>query len=270
VWIIMFRILRVRFRAEWPLMLAALLLVLLYPWFCSSSVRDGTNLYSYAQFEYYHMANLGSMNELSGVAKSDVDPWLIAQAYKLDPRELPEDATLLDVYNAVVRQRAGYLFENSLWDGVLFGFPILDGLAMLLLCPLFRRRRLGQFLAVGYSRRQVWLSFTLLYFSCTLVMWLLALLYLTRFHIPFQAAMLAWLLYLLFIAAIPYLAALFLPRPAAAFFAALGVWIALLLIVRRLNGSTGLIAALIAVVAAALIAGVVLSWTHFRKRRLGS
>ena len=263
----MLRILRVRLRAEWLPMLIALALMLLYPWFCGSSIRDGTNLYSYNQFEYYNMANLSSYNELTGVAKSAADPWRVAMSYGLTAEDLPEKPDLRDVYDAVIRAKGGYLYTQILMDGVLFGFPILDGLAMLLLCPLFRKRRMGQFLSAGRSRGQVWLSFTLLYFACAVVMWLLASLFqLTRFRIPFRWEQFAWLAYLLFIAVLPYLAALFLPRPIAAFFAALAAWGLLLLVLWNLRAFPTLLAIALALLAAILIAAMVFSRLHFRKR----
>lgn len=263
----LFRILRVRLRAEWLLMLIALALMLLYPWFCGSSIRDGTDLYSYSQFEYRYMANLSSYNELTGIGHNTVDPIRVAQSYGLDPRDLPEKADLRDVYEAVIRARGDFLYSRILIDAVLFGFPILDGLAMLLLCPLFRKQHLGQFLSAGYSRKQVWLSFTLLYFACAVVMWLLASLFqLGRFHIAFQAPQLAWLAYLLFSAALAYLSALLLRWPIVAFFASLAVWALLLLGIRSLAAFPVLVVIALAILVVVFAVIWPVTWLHFRKR----
>lgn len=272
----MLRILRVRLRAEWLLMLVALALVLLYPWFCGSEIRQSTDLYSYNQFEYGNSANLSAYNELSGVGKADADVMKVARRYGVDPRDLPEKADLRDVYDAAIRVMWDKLYISILTSAALFGFPILDGLAMLLLCSQFRKRRINQYLSAGYSRKQVFLSFTVLYFACAVVMWLLGSLFqLTRFHISFQPEeastfrilQTAWLLYLLFSAALAYLAALFLRRPIVAFFASLGAWILLLLGARGLFGSqNAVLAVVLGVILVFLIAAIVISWKHFRKR----
>lgn len=262
-----FRLTRVRIKAEWLLMIIALVLLILYIRFCSADIRNSTDLYSYTQFEYRYTANLSSYDELSGVGKSSADPVMVARAYGIDPRELPEKADLRDIYDLVIRNNWNYLYKLIMSSGVLFAFPVLDGLAMLLLCPLFRKRRIGQYLSAGFSRKQVFLSFTLLYFGCAVVMWLLGSFFqLARFRIPFGAFLgdqLVWLCAVLFGAALAYLAAVLLRRPIVAFFASLAVWIPLLFCFR---GLLPLPLAAVGFTLAFLAAVLAVSWLHFRKR----
>ena len=65
----MLRITRARIKAEWLLMIIALVLLILYIRLCSADIRNFTDLYSYTQFEYRYTANLSSYDELNGVAK---------------------------------------------------------------------------------------------------------------------------------------------------------------------------------------------------------
>ena len=58
-----FRLTRVRIKAEWLLMIIALVLLILYIRFCSADIRNSTDLYSYTQFEYRYTANLSSYDE---------------------------------------------------------------------------------------------------------------------------------------------------------------------------------------------------------------
>ncbi len=263
----MLRITRARIKAEWLLMIIALVLLILYIRLCSADIRNFTDLYSYTQFEYRYTANLSSYDELNGVAKFSADPMAVARAYGIDPRDLPEEADLRDIYDMALRKNRNDLYQRISDSGILFAFPVLDGIAMLLLCPLFRKRRIGQFLSAGYSRREVFLSVTLLYFGCAVLMWLLGSFFqLTRFHIPFGAFpkdQLVWLCIVLCSAALAYLAALFLRRPIVAFFASLAVWIPLLFCLRGLF-SLPLVAISVALVF--LIAVFAVSWRHFRKR----
>ena len=259
-----FRLTRVRLRAERLLLLFAVLLLIAYISFCASDIRSYTDLYSYNQFEFSCKKNLNAFSE-SGFADVEADPVEIAIRYRVDPRDLPENADLYDVYVAVVRVNRADLYDRILGAGMLGAFPILDGIAMLLLCPLFRKRRIGQYLSAGYSRRQVFLFITLTYLAFVLLMWGLAsLIWLTRFHIPFGAFwqnQLAWLGFNLLCAALAYLAAMLLPRPAAAFFASLGVWLLLLLCIKYISAWVALSAALVL-----LAAALVIPWQQFRKR----
>ena len=259
-----FRLTRARLKAEWLLLIFALALLFAYVSFCASDIRSSTDLFSYNQFDYRYHKNMNASSE-SGFANMEADPVTIAIAYGLDPRDLPAGADLHDVYELIIRENGEFLYNRIFSAGMLGAFPFLDGLAMLLLCPLFRKRRIGQYLSAGYSRRQVFLSFTLTYFAFAVLMWGLAsLIWLTRFHIPFGAFwqdQLAWLGMNLLCAALAYLAALLLPRPAAAFFASLGVWILLLLCIKYVSKWVVVGAGLV-ILAAVLI----VPWRQFRKR----
>ena len=259
-----FHLSRARLRAEWLLLLFALVLLVAYVSFCGTGIRDGTNLYAYSQFDYYHNKNMNAYSE-SGFQTVQADPVRVAMSYGIDPRDLPEKADLHDVYDLVILAKRDMLYDNIFTDGMLCAFPILDGLAMLLLCPLFRKRRIGQYLSAGYSRRQVFASFTLTYFAFAVLMWGLAsLVWLPRYHIPFGAFwvnQLAWLGFTLLCAALAYLAALMLPRPAVAFFASLGVMILLLLCVKFVSKWI-----IIGAVPVLLAAVLILPWRSFRKR----
>jgi len=253
-----------RLKAEWLLLLFALVLLIAYVSLCSAGIRNYTNLYSYNQFDYYHNKNLNSYSE-SGFQTVQADPVTVAMSYGIDPRDLPEKADLHDVYELAILAGRDMLYDNIFTAGMLGAFPILDGLAMLLLCPLFRKRRLGQYLSAGYSRRQVFASFTLTYFAFPVLMWGLAsLLWLSRYHIPFGAFwvnQLAWLVFNLLSAALAYLAALVLRRPAAAFFASLGVLV-LAVLLARFVFKWIIVAAGLGILAAVLI----VPWRSFRKR----
>ncbi len=260
-----FRLTRARLRAEWLLLLFALVLLIAYISFCSADIRGYTDLFSYSQFDFSCKKNMNVFSE-SGFADVEVDPIQIAQRYGVDPRDLPENADLYDVYEAAIRANRDDLYDRIFGAGLLGAFPILDGLAMLLLCPLFRKRRTGQYLSAGYSRRQVFASLTITYFAFPVLMWgLSSLIWLSRFHIPFGAFwenQLAWLCFNLCCAALAYLAAMFVPAPASAFFASLGVWLFLLLCAKFISKWI-LIAAVPVLIAAVLI----LPWRYFRKRR---
>ncbi len=259
-----FRLTRLRLRAEWLLLLFSLLLLIWYVSFCGADIRTGTDLYSYNQFHFRNHKNINVYTE-TGFADVDTEPIEAALAHGVDPKDLPEKADLLDVYEAVIRVKRDELYDRIFSAGMLGAFPILDGIAMLLLCPLFRKRRIGQFLSAGFSRRQVFISFTLTYFAFPLLMWgLSSFFWLSRFHIPFSAFweyQLAWLGFDLFCAALAYLAALLLPKPAAAFFVSLGVWLFLLLCIRSVSKLVLLCA--VPVVFAALL---IVPWRQFRKR----
>ena len=260
-----FRLTRARFKAEWLLFIFALVLLMAYISFSAASIRAGTDLFSYNQFDYRWHKNMNAYSE-SGFANMEADPVTVAMSYGIDPRDLPERADLLDVYELVIRASRDYLYNNILLCGVLGAFPFLDGIAMLLLCPLFKKRRIGQYLSAGYSRRQVFASLTLAYFAFAVLMWgLSSLIWLTRFHIPFGAywgEQLVWLGSNLLCAALAYLAALLLPWPAVAFFASLGVWLLLLLCAKLVT--VWIIAAAVPLLLAAVL---LLPWRYFRKRR---
>ena len=259
-----FRLTRVRLRGEWRLLLFSLLLLLLYVSFCGSDIRSGTDLYSYSQFHYFNHKNLNTYTE-AGFADVNTEPIEAAIAHGVPLGDLPEKADLLDVYEAVIRVKRDELYERISGAGKLGAFPFLYGIAMLLLCPLFRKRRIGQYLAAGYSRRQVFLSFTLIYFAFPPLMWgLSSLFWLSRYNIPFAAFwenQLVWLGFDLFCAALAFLAAMLLPRPAVAFFASLGLWLLLLLCARCVSRLV-LLCGVPVIFAGALI----LPWRHFRKR----
>ena len=263
-----FRLTCARLKAERLLLLFALVLLIAYISFCASDIRAFTDLYSYNQFDYRYHKNMNAYSE-SGFANVEVDPISIAIANGVDPRDLPEKADLHDVYEAVIRENRDFLYDYIQGAGALGAFPFLDGMAMLLLCPLFRKHRIGQYLSAGYSRRQVFLSITLTYFAFAVLMWGLAsLIWLTRFHIPFGAFwenQLAWLGFTLLCGALAYLAAMLLPRPAVAFFASLGVWILLLLCIKYISGWAALVAGLVI-----LAAVIVFPWRQFRERRFAA
>ena len=263
-----FRLTCARLKAEWLLFIFALVLLMAYISSCSADIRGYTDLYSYSQFDFSCKKNMNVFSE-SGFADVEVDPILVAQRYGVDPRDLPEKADLYDVYEAAIRANRDDLYDRIFGAGLLGAFPILDGIAMLLLCPLFRKRRIGQYLSAGYSRRQIFFAVTLTYFAFPVLMWgLSSLIWLSRFHIPFGAVweyQLAWLGFTLLCAALAYLAALFLPTPASAFFASLGVWLFLLLCAKYVSKWI-LIGAGLVILAAVLI----LPWRHFRKRRFAA
>jgi hypothetical protein len=225
------RLTHIRLRAEWIMLIIALALLILYTWYCGTDIRAASQLYSYEQFEFvYHVMN----------------PIQVAESYDLDVSKLPERADLRDVYNAAVRAHRGWLYALILNSAEYFTFPALNGMAVVLLCMTFRKRRIGQFLSAGYSRLQVFLSLTLPYFAFAVLLWLLAsFCQLSRYHISFspeegyffRTTQLTWLCNILFNAALAYLFAMLLRRPAISFVAAMGVRILLLILTRNWSAS---------------------------------
>lgn len=225
------RLTHVRLRAEWIMVIIALALLILYIWYCGMDIRSATNVYSYEQFEFAYHA---------------MDPMQVADVYALDVRNLPEKADMRDIYNAIILANRGWLYCLILTSAELFTFPALNGMAVLMICMTFRKRRIGQFLSAGFSRLQVFLSLTLVYFGFALLLWLAASAYqLTRYHISFapeemyffRITQLTWLCNILFNAALAYLFAMLLRRPLISFAAAMGARLLLLYLTKDLRAS---------------------------------
>ena len=237
----MLRLTRVRLKAEWLSLILAAILVILYVWFCGLNNR-GLTLGSYAIFEHTY----GSVSP-SALAKS------------LDMEIPPEGATLQEIYETALQAKRGFLYSRILMSAEDMTFLVLDALAVLLLCTLFRKRRIGQWLSAGCGRGRAFLSLTLSYYVVALLMWLAASRFLLgRYHIAFapeegeffRTTQLAWLCNILFNASLAYLSALLLGRTLPAFFAALGVWILLRAASPPLSASPAVI----------LGSGKILSW----------
>ncbi len=212
---VFFRLTRFRLKAEWLLLIFVLILMVLYTWFCGLDVR-GTSVGSFEMFSHKY---------------SGIDPRMLAKSLGLDAA--PEGADMWEIYHAALRDLRGFAYSRILMGAENCAMLLMDALAVLLLCSLFQKRRLGQFLAAGCSRGQVFLSLTLTYFCCVAALWLAASVYLlSRYHIAFapeeqaffRVTQLSWLCSAMFSGSLAYLSAFLLRRPLPAFLAALGVW----------------------------------------------
>ena len=235
------RLTRSRLKAEWVMLIGTAILIILYVWFCGLNNR-GLTLGSYEMFVHTY---------------GSVSPKTLALS--LDMEEPPEDADLYALYEAALLAKRGFLYSRILMSAEDMTFLVLDALAVLLLCTLFQKRRLSQWLSAGYSRGQVFLSITLFFFACAFLMWLAASLYLlSRYHIAFapeegaffRVTQLAWICNVMFNASLAFLSALLLRRPLPAFLAALGAWILLRVLSPDLSISPAVI----------LGSGKILSW----------
>lgn len=281
------RIIRIRIKSEWLALICLFLLVILYIWFCGLDIRS-MPLGSYKLFEEKY-------SEVLKDGYTDHAAEIIANSLALD--KPIEGASLRELYAAALTAQSGFSYSRLLMGAEKCSLLLMGALAMLFLCPFFTNRRVGQFLAAGYSRGQVFLSLTATYFACAVLMWLIASTYLlNRYHIDFSSedrgffitTQLAWLCNILFNAALAYLAAFLLQKPIPTFFVALGVWILLLIprirsqdpsiIPVSLMGSGDLIktwepgmdtSTLVAgnwITLGFLIVAVAAAWLNFRKR----
>ena len=142
------------------------------------------------------------------------------------PREQLGDS--LEEAYPVIRQQHFTRFLGNSGDFVFLA-PVLAGaLAALLLCGVFRKRRLAPLLAAGCSRGTIYLVLTVLYFGVFVLVWLIVVpLSLSRYRLPLdagqQACLRLWkpslLLSFLFSASVAYFFACLLLRPLPAFLA---------------------------------------------------
>ena len=281
------RLTRVRLRTEWLLLLCLAFLIVLYIWFCGLDMRT-TSLGTFEQFEEKY----GAMFR-DGLSRDEAERMTTGFALK-DP--IKEGTGIREAYEAILRKLRGFAYSRLLMGAENCAFLLMGALAVLYLCPQFGKRRAAQWLSAGYGWGQVFLSMTLTYYACAVLLWLISssiLLGLYRISFSpeergfFRTTQLSWLCNVLFSAALAYLSAFLLRRPLPTYLAALAVWFLLRVESPALSASpvvimgsgeiikswdpgmdAGSLAAGNWITLGFLAAVVILSWLSFQKRGL--
>lgn len=276
-----FRVARYYLRSEWIRVAAAVFALFLYALLMVNDSRIAPMTYDAFVTQYC------STNKFSYSSDYLLDD--LAKRYRIPREELGE--SFADAY-PVFYVRHFHEFVGYTCGFTAYFAPVLAGAAaMLYLCILFRKRRLGPLLAAGCRRGAIYLFLTILYFALFLLVWAVAVPFLlSRYRIlPLteeQEACLklikpSVLLSLLFGAAAGHFFAFLLHRPFPAFAAALALWF----LVFGLSGQrfpvpvawitsllewnaetpTGPLIAQGCVTAAAVLAAVIGGWFCFRR-----
>lgn len=276
-----FRVARYYLRSEWIRVAAAVFALFLYALLMVNDSRIAPMTYDAFVTQYC------STNKFSYSSDYLLDD--LAKRYRIPREELGE--SFADAY-PVFYVRHFHEFVGYTCGFTAYFAPVLAGAAaMLYLCILFRKRRLGPLLAAGCRRGAIYLFLTILYFALFLLVWAVAVPFLlSRYRIlPLteeQEACLklikpSVLLSLLFGAAAGHFFAFLLRRPFPAFAAALALWF----LVFGLSGQrfpvpvawitsllewnaetpTGPLIAQGCVTAAAVLAAVIGGWFCFRR-----
>ncbi len=276
-----FRVARYYLRSEWIRVAAAVFALFLYALLMVNDSRIAPMTYDAFVTQYC------STNKFSYSSDYLLDD--LAKRYRIPREELGE--SFADAY-PVFYVRHFHEFVGYTCGFTAYFAPVLAGAAaMLYLCILFRKRRLGPLLAAGCRRGAIYLFLTILYFALFLLVWAVAVPFLlSRYRIlPLteeQEACLklikpSVLLSLLFGAAAGHFFAFLLRRPFPAFAAALALWF----LVFGLSGQrfpvpvawitsllewnaetpTGPLIAQGCVTAAAVLAAVIGGWFRFRR-----
>ena len=276
-----FRVARYYLRSEWIRVAAAVFALFLYALLMVNDSRIAPMTYDAFVTQYC------STNKFSYSSDYLLDD--LAKRYRIPREELGE--SFADAY-PVFYVRHFHEFVGYTCGFTAYFAPVLAGAAaMLYLCILFRKRRLGPLLAAGCRRGAIYLFLTILYFALFLLVWAVAVPFLlSRYRIlPLteeQEACLklikpSVLLSLLFGAAAGHFFAFLLRRPLPAFAAALALWF----LVFGLSGQrfpvpvawitsllewnaetpTGPLIAQGCVTAAAVLAAVIGGWFCFRR-----
>ena len=208
-----FRIARYYLRSEWRKLAAVVLAAVLCAFLMVNNTR--TMPMTYEAFTAQYGSEL-TMDRL-------------ARRVNIPREELGD--SLEEAYPVIRRQHFDRFIRGEI-DCVCIA-PVFAGvLAVLLLCDVFRKRRLGPMPAAGCSRGTVYLFLTALYFGLFLLIWLILVpLCLSRYRIPLTAGERACLkligpsllIALLFGAAVSFFFAFLLRRPLPAFLAGAGI-----------------------------------------------
>ncbi len=210
------RYLRYYLRTEWFKVLALVLALLLYAFVClnDTAIRP----MGYEEFEAEYGEYAYSMDKLADVTRFD--------------REYLGNS-LQDAYTWIVSWRLGNYLRSMLPAANILVPFLTAGLASALLCAVFRKRRLGQAIAAGYSRQVVYLFLTVLYYAALLAVWVVAAPYLFSRYPTSEglgAFSLILLLGILFSGAVSFFFAFLLRRPIPVFLASIVLWFPLDLI----------------------------------------
>ncbi|MBO4677359.1 MAG: hypothetical protein J5633_07430 [Oscillospiraceae bacterium] len=277
-----FRIARYYLRMEWIKVAAAVFAILLYAVLMVNDSRSAPMTYDAFVTQYC------STNKYSYSSGYMLD--YLADHYKIPREELGE--SFADAYPVF------YWRHFDRFVGYTCGFtayfaPVLAGAAaVLFLCAIFRKRRLGPLLAAGCRRGAVYLFLTTLYFAFFLLLWLVAVPFLlSRYRfIPLTDEQVACLkliktsvlLSLLFGAAAGYFFAFLLRRPFPAFAAVIALWFLILglsgqrfpvpvewitsLLEWKADTPAGPLVAQVCITAVTVVAAVIGGWSCFRRR----
>lgn len=282
VFFVFFRIARYYLRMEWIKVAAAVFAILLYAVLMVNDSRSAPMTYDAFVTQYC------STNKYSYSSGYMLD--YLADHYKIPREELGE--SFADAYPVF------YWRHFDRFVGYTCGFtayfaPVLAGAAaVLFLCAIFRKRRLGPLLAAGCRRGAVYLFLTTLYFAFFLLLWLVAVPFLlSRYRfIPLTDEQVACLkliktsvlLSLLFGAAAGYFFAFLLRRPFPAFAAVIALWFLILglsgqrfpvpvewitsLLEWKADTPAGPLVAQVCITAVTVVAAVIGGWSCFRRR----
>ena len=160
-----FRLARARLRTEWFPLLCLALLIVLYIWFCRLDLR-ATDLGTFPQFE----ESYGAMFR-NGLDRDDAEKLATSYAMK---EPIKEGTGIREAYEELLRDQRGFVYSRLLIGAENCPFYPMGALAVLFLCPQFGKRRAAQWLSAGYSRGHVFLSMTLTYFACAVLLWLIS------------------------------------------------------------------------------------------------
>ena len=220
-----FRAAKYYLRMEWIRAAAAVFAILLYAVLMVNDSRSAPLSYDAFVTQYC------STNKFSYSSDYMLDH--LAEKYRIPREELGE--TFADAY-PVFYWRHFDRFVGYTGGFAAYFAPVIAGAAaMLFLCPIFRKRRLGPLLAAGCRRGAVYLFLTVLYFAFFLLLWLIAVPFLlSRYRfLPLKEEQLACLkriktsilLSLLFGAAAGHFFAFLLRRAFPVFAAVIALWL---------------------------------------------
>ena len=268
------RFARYYLKTEWIKVLIPVLALLIYAFVCLNDTTIRPMRYEEFEAEYGQYAY--SLDKLADVTR-------FSREYLGNSFE--------DAYDWIISWRLSRYLQILLPAAAVLAPFLTAGLAAAFLCTVFRKRRLGQAIAAGYSRRVIYLFLTVLYYAVLLAVWAVAAPYLFS-HYPEHNAWgmvsLFVLLGLLFGGAVSFFLAFLLRRPIPAFLASVALWFAVNLLsgvvllptavfnsARRWNdlmlqGDTRKVAVMViaecCVTGATVAASVVGSWFCFRRQ----
>lgn len=273
----LFRAARYYLRMEWLKLTAAVFIFVLYAVLAVNNMSAQPMTYETFVTQYAH--------------SSYSDEYIVEKLAKWEniPREQLGDS--LEEAYPLVNERHFVRFLESARDFVCSLCAILaGGLASLLLCTVFRKRRLGPLLASGCPRGAVYLFLAVLYFAFFLLIWIIIVpLCFSRYRIiPLTAEQQACLrllkpsllIALLFEAAVSFFAAFLIRRPVPVFLISAVLLFLLWQVSGLVPGPSAFLTSLIAweagtetgpliaqgcITAAAAVAAVVGGWFCFRR-----
>ena len=204
------RYLRHYVRTEWFKVLALVLALLIYAFVCLNDTTIRPMSYEEFAAEYGEYAY--SLDKLADVTRFDRE--FLGNSFQ-------------EAYTWIISWRLGNYLRTMLPAANILVPFLTAGLASALLCAVFRKRRLGQAIAAGCSRRVIYLFLTVLYYAALLAVWLVAAPYLfSRYPTSdaWGAFSLFVLLGLLFSGAASFFFAFLLRRPIPAFLISVALW----------------------------------------------